>query len=315
MKRDMKQGSHQGASSLGLRRLAVFGLVSLMSACSVQTASVPAKPPLLGGPDVIVAQRDIGTLRMESASVFFWPVSDDAAVNRQTVSTVGRLSNEIDGLQRAMSSLQAKVEADLVDWKRVDCPGRFAIVPDGQSTTDLEEISEWRDVQSADSQTQKLHADCQDNQARRQAARPEQDRLREEQRTRVELIYTTIDKGYPEVVENLIPINSRGSQIRLLDRELRPGVRAAEVVLRDFVHERHRRQDLQAELRTTSQSLVFSIPEWSVDQTPTGRTFQFELGRNSDFLGFARWTGDVRLVDQDGRVVRVGSVKLEGTMN
>ena len=61
--------------------------------------------------------------------------------------------------------------------------------------------------------------------------------------------------------------------------------------------------------------LHFQLNELDKDRQPTGSVYQFTLERAADYLKeMARFTGDARLVDKDGKILRNGSFQLIGTV-
>ena len=280
--------------------------------CSVQNRSVVNQPPELNR-GLSTFSTEFGTIRPESMTVFLWPIQDEAQLT-QTIAKVSRASLELDRLSIKLDALASEKSQFEADFAALECVVKWAVLKEGEDPELIVWVSEWKpDAPVA----------CIENQNRRKELVKQIDVIGgQEQPAQVGQIYTALDPEYPTRVENMRSVNVKESRLVLA-----PTGEVA-VTLKDFLRKGNAQSNQPGvsssplgdihSVRYISQKkvLMFKVPEidW-IDgvATATGATWEFVLERAPDFLGRARFAGDIR-VTKDGVTLRTGTAKIEGRL-
>lgn len=277
--------------------------------CSVESLKVANNPPdLQRGLQTFSLEH--GSLRPESVSIFLWPRQNEFDF-ANTIAIVGRASAEIDrlslvlaGFGKEKASLEAAFAADkcVVDW---------AVLAEGEDPEFVEWVQEWKpDAPQA----------CKVNQDRRKSLLADIDKVGTvDQAAEIGKLYRALDPLYPSKIENIKSVNVKDSRLVIsLDGSVT-------ITLKDYL----RRGNTQSSVAGTStlphgkilgaqyissrKLLVFAVPELSETGEPTARLWKFYLERAPDFLGMARFVGDIQVYDGE-KLVRAGTAKIEGRL-
>ncbi len=296
-------------------RQRLVGLLSALiavvcaTACSVENLRFENNPPdLQRGLQTFSVEH--GSLRPESVSIFLWPLQSEAEF-ANTIATVGRASAEIDrlslvlaGFAKEKSSLESAFSDDkcVVDW---------AVLAEGEDPEFVEWVQEWKAG---------APEACLKNQERRKSILADIDRVGAvEQAGEIGKLYRALDPLYPSKVENIKSVNVKDSRLAI------NADGSVSITLKDYL----RRGNTQSSAPGTStmphgkivgaqyiasrKLLVFAVPELSEAGAPTSRIWKFYLERAPDFLGMARFVGDIQVFDGE-KLVRAGTAKIEGRL-
>jgi hypothetical protein len=306
------------SSMASLLKLAGITLVvGGMVGCSVRQASVSSRPPEIKR-EISQAAVESGMIKPESISFFFWPEGLSALQLRTIVNEVSSLSQTFDQYSKTIFQNTNTRDQLLAEFRSQECAARWSNLGPTDVAADIEYITSWKQATPDDLVGNEALQKCQKNQENRKDVTTKTDLVAEAQISVLKKIYVKIDADYPLNVVNWLSIeNPKNSKILIrdaseafrVDISIQNFMRKGNKVATDAKIEEQRISSASYDPQT--KSLRFSIPEISSAGASTGAHFEFELGRNSDFLGQARFTGDMRLV-RDGVVLRQGSAKIEG---
>lgn len=277
--------------------------------CSVESLKVQNGPPDLQR-GIQTFSKEYGTLRPESVSIFLWPRQNEHDF-ANTIATVGRASAEIDRLSVMLADFGKEKAALEAAFATDRCVVDWAVLADGEDPEFVEWVQEWKsDAPLA----------CKVNQERRKSLLADIDRVGTvEQAAEIGKLYRTLDPLYPSKIENIKSVNVKDSRLNI-----NPDGSVA-ITLKDYL----RRGNTQSSAATVStlphgkingakyiqsrRLLEFTVPELSETGDPTSRIWRFYLERAPDFLGMARFVGDIQVFD-GAKLVRVGTAKIEGRL-
>lgn len=304
-----------------------------LGACSVNTAVVVNQPPVIQ-PGLVKFDLEFGTLSPSSISLFYWPDNMTEEQTQATVKAVNTASGTLDVLASKMVDLGKMLGALRMEFKALDCSGKFAEVEDefGKDES-VPWVDKWREVPAvapvdpADASDPRYQdylkyveykkvvealTKCQTNQVSRGAVIDNVEKLQAMARQQVTIFENQIGK------ENIRNVNPKGTSISIQQQGL--GARV-EVTLAGFLSDSNVQstQDQpnkpgkiqMASYDIRARLLRFLVPELDGVGQPTGNQMLFLLERTPDFMGKARFSGDVRLM-KNGTVLRHGSAKFEG---
>ncbi len=279
------------------------------SGCSVENLKVENNPPNLQR-GLQAFSNEHGTLKPESISIFLWPVQSELEF-ANTIAIVGRASSEIDRLSLVLAGF-AKEKAELeAVFESEKCVANWAVLAPGEKPDFVVWVTNWKpDAPQA----------CISNQERRKFLLAGIDRVGAvEQSAEIGKLYRALDPLYPTKVENLKSVDVKGSRL-IIGQD-----GAVTITLKDYF----RRGNTQSSLPSTStvphgkilgaqyiaqrKLLVFAVPELTDAGEPTSRYWKFYLERAPDFLGMARFVGDIQVFD-GAKLVRAGTAKIEGRL-
>lgn len=287
------------------------GLAILLGACSAGQREVVNVPPTFGG-GVSGFALEEGVLKVESATMFLWPsVGEDELAS--VIALVQRNSAIVDHLTLAIVKLGKDREALEAQFAAEECVKKHAVLAADEDPEFVEWVAEWKpDAPES----------CRQNQDQRRQLVREVDRLAsQEQPKLIGAIYKAIDPGYPQRVENLLSMTPKDSMLVISSE------RASEVLFKDFRRKGNSQSSIagassaphgqvrQVIWRPELRVLRFSVPELDEQNHATGAVWNFTLERQADFLGRARFAGEIRILSPAGRVLRTGQLKLEGRLS
>lgn len=295
-------------SKASLMILSPLVLVAL-GGCSVENLKVENNPPdLKRGLQTFAIEH--GNLKPESVSIFLWPVQSESDFTN-TIATVGRASAEIDRLSLVLAGLSQQKSALEATFANDKCVVNWAVLAAGEDPEFVEWVSDWK-VDAPES--------CKTNQDRRKVLASEIDRVGAvDQTAEIGKLYRALDPLYPSKVENIKSVNVKDSRLTIAADG------SVTITLKDYL----RRGNTQSSAQGTStfphgkivgaqyisgrKLLVFAVPELTESGEPTARLWKFYLERAPDFLGMARFVGDIQ-VFENGKLVRAGTAKIEGRL-
>ncbi|HRK06243.1 MAG TPA: hypothetical protein PLZ57_00620 [Pseudobdellovibrionaceae bacterium] len=287
-----------------------FVALTLISCSAGQRDVVNVPPTFSGGVSGFALEE--GTFKIESATMFLWPaVGEDELAS--VIALVHRNSAIVDHLTMAIAKLGKDKEALETQFATEECVKKHAVLAADEDPEFVEWVAEWK----ADAPES-----CKQNQDQRRQIVREVDRLAsQEQPKLIGAIYKAIDPGYPQRVENLLSMTPKDSML-LISSE-----RASEVLLKDFRRKGNAQSSMpgassathgqvrQVIWRPELRVLRFSVPELDEQNRATGSIWNITLERQADFLGRARFAGEIRILSAEGRVLRTGQMKLEGRLS
>lgn len=285
------------------------GLALVLCGCEVNRRVVANEPPDLQR-GVNVFATEVGTLHA-GTTVFLWPRVGEAELT-ETIAKVNRASMEMDRLQVLVDKDQQQLKQLETTFAAAECVAKWADVPEGQTPDPGSWIETWKPGTP--------EAECIENQNQRKQLKESiasnGSGLASEQMVKLQ---TALDPDQSKV-ENMLSMGAKGSKITF-----KPDG-SVSVVLRDFiragvVHATEAKLSkpsaasaiLAAQYLPTRKLLVIHLPDIADGGKPTGLVWSFVLERAPDFLGQARFVGPA-LLQQDGKVVRFGTAKIEGLM-
>jgi hypothetical protein len=282
-------------------------LAAVSVACSVERHTVKNEPPTIKR-EVVSFENDFGTLKPESISLFLWPdgLSEEQAQN--LVRTVKSASIEIDRLTIELRNMAVKKAELELNFQTLDCVKQWAnLAPDADPEL-VDWVSKWKPLALDASNDQKeVRANCMRNQEERKSLAMSMDiNASNAQPMAMGVIFKSLDPLYPDKQENFKSIGIKGSKV-----VIHPA--GAVVTFADFLHEGNTQSTDLGTYDSKTKLLQFSFPEVSNDGKTTGAIFQFALERNPNFMDFARFAGDVKLV-KDGKTLRYGSAQIDGRL-
>lgn len=315
--------------------LMIVGAMGL-AACSVQNRTVANNPPEIKR-GLSTFDTDFGTLSPESISIFLWPEwSEEEA--REKVRLVNGASRELDRLVQEFHDVMGKKNALETEWNTEKCIVKWADLGEDDDPDLMDRVTKWKVLDLVSEvppvpETDPRYADyrkyqeylvstaalgkCKKNQdARDQLQSSMDENASTKQAEQQGLILKTIDPTFPEQV-NYKLVDPKGSKI-----VLKPGSEGSvEITLKNFLRPGNLQSTFSegpgqiedATYDSSTKLLKFSVPEIGEDGQLTGARYEFKMERTPDFLGKARFAGDVKLT-RGGTILRHGSAKFEGPL-
>jgi len=316
---------------------ALMGSAMGLTACSVQNRTVANNPPEIKR-GLSTFDTDFGTLSPESISIFLWPEWNEEEA-REKVRLVKGASRELDRLLQTGHEMKEKKTVLEGEWSVKQCVVKWAANLGEDDDPDLiDHVTKWKVLEPVPEvapvpETDPMYADyrkyqeylasatslreCQNNQDQRDQLQPLMDKnASTDQAEQQDIIFKTIDPTYPTQV-NYKSVDPKGSKI-----VLRPGSEGSvEITLKSFLRPGNLQSTFSegpgrieaATYDFSTKLLKFSVPEIDEEGQQTGAMYEFKMERAPDFLGKARFAGDVKLT-RGGQVLRHGSAKFEGPL-
>jgi hypothetical protein len=289
----------------------IFVLSVLVVGCSVQKTPVPSRPPDITGNNEVfeteygsIVQFGLGPL--DSVSVFLWPAGLTEEQARESVRTVNRASNTIDDFTQLMVEtkiLQATFQARQCETALQNPPEP---VEPGQPGYD-EYTARLQNYMIC----QKIAADIATNLPK----------IVEMENAK------TVDKARMDIVRTVGPqnfkaITNQGSSLSILevDGRMQVNITFADFLFAGYSPSTSLLEDDPKRIRNvvyipSRRILMFDVPEVDQNLNLTGAVYKFALERSRDFVGMARFKGDVNVVSANGSLLRTGSTQIQGCMS
>lgn len=333
-----------------IMKYSVLGFVTLglFAGCSAAERTVVNEPPAMPE-NVSSFQVEYGKLVPASITAFYWPDGMTEEQMREAARKVRAASLKIDEIVQKSTMIQ-KVEIPKLEgaFNAETCVEDWAAESGTIEGSSVAWVTAWKTltpvnavgpvseedphypdyVKYQEYVTKKKKLDgCQANQTQREGllnwlktASGEMDQAKL-------TIALTIDKD-PTHPENMKTVSVNGTEIVLKDGA--DGT-TADVTLKDFMLPGYSpsSQTADSPLKVYSASyiagrklLVFGVPELAPNPTPgpnaqpyvpTGAIIECALERGPDFLGMARFSGEMRL-KKDGAMLRYGSITITGPL-
>lgn len=286
---------------------------TVTTGCTVDVGDVRHRPPAI--PETVnttLDSKEFGTitfnddLDMDGISFFFWP---NGLIGKDLEDKVYSVNMESMAIDTEFETLRAGVRADEKAFAEKKCE-KFSTAP---GVTVRDEIA-WRELDVNSTEEDKvLFAEC-------KAAREHYTALTSEGYTKI--------AGHKEKIlkevgpENWQDVNKKTSSVAILavDQNVQVTVtlkigKITYSTLPEKVSGKPAQLITNAGYIVPRRLLHFQLNELDEDRQPTGSVYQFTLERAADYLKeMARFTGDARLVDKDGKILRNGSFQLIGTV-
>ena len=284
--------------------LCIASFLAALTACSVKTGIVPNRPPDI--PENVqgkLSSGEYGTLEMKEAagagiSLFFWPAGLNEEQVKDLVRGVNSISREMDSLAEFIALKLPAVRQAFVDE---NCAS-FAVTAD--ANIDTEQI-EWKPA--TDEASTAAIARCQEYQKQNAAPATYATKFQE-----------LLGKVGPE---NWKEVNKNTSQLVLNPPKKDAAFAPVTMKLKigNLVYSTAVETSLKisgAVYVPSRRILQFAYSELNADRKPTGAIYHATLERTQqDFLGLARFKGDVVLMSPSGQALRNGSIQILGQMN
>jgi hypothetical protein len=289
----------------------IFVLFASIVGCSVQKTPVPSRPPEIAGNNEVfeneygrIIQFGLGPL--DSVSVFLWPEDLTEEQARDSVRTVNRASNTIDDFTQLVVEtkiLQATFQAR-------QCEAALQNPPEP-----VEPGQPGYDEYAARLEN---HMICQKIATDIAANLPKIVEMEEAK---------AVDKARMDIVRTVGPqnfkgINDRGSSLSILEADgaLQVNITFADFLFPGYSPSTTLLEDDPKKIRNvvyvpSRRLLMFDVPEVDSALNLTGAVYKFALERSRDFVGMARFKGDVNIVSAEGALIRTGSTQIQGCMS
>ena len=299
-----------------------------LSGCGAKSHQVKNQPPVINFSEKPYSV-EYGTFNVKSISLFYWPEEseDQIEVAARNIKTS---ADTIDGYL----TKQAQFTVLVSGFVKLQCLQTFALQTQDQLGSPIPWVIQWKplpeivavapvpedDPQYQNYQdylkalaSQKLLADCQDNQAKRM---PLFKWLATEGAAQAmaakAAIADAVDPVKPAV--NMLSATADGSTITITATPQGPQV---DVTIQDFIMKGYSPSTKPSSVMPAAIAGAAFIPDrrllvFGVADASTGgkRHFEVALERGPDFLGMARFSGQFSLVDSNKQVLRIGSISI-----
>jgi hypothetical protein len=285
--------------------------------CTVDVGVVPSRPPQIPATvQTAMETSEFGTINfqddldMDGISFFLWPENLAGKELEERVFEVNRSSMAID---EEFATLRKGVRQQEAMFRVRSCE-KYSTTP---GVTVRDEIA-WRELDANTS---------------------DEDKIQFEECKASKATYSDMTtNGYAKIAalkenillkvgpENWRDVSKKNSSLSILpsrdQAQVTLTLRLGKIVYSTLTE---KASGKPAQLITGSEYIVprrllrFQMNELDEKRQPTGSVYHFELERAGDFLTaayepIARFTGDVRLVNGEGKVVRNGSFQINGAM-
>lgn len=329
-------------------KTSILGWVAFtaIAGCSVENRTVLNEPPQI--PTNVAssdARPQFGVLTPKSITIFYWPEGQTEEQRRVASRKVTAASIKIDTIaframeyQRAVPGLEYKfTELNCIeDWADPDHVYRGQRVDRVEKWKTLDPVAEVPPVGAMDprypdyvkyreylGKKQVLDA-CIANQTQRESMMSWLQAAPAEQQAAEIEVAATIDKD-PTRPVNMKTVSAVGSSIVLQPEGNGP---TAVVTLKDFMVPGYspstdaadgQPKVYQASYIASRKLLTFGIPEIVLDVSsgsvnPSGAIIECALERGPDLSGMARFSGEIKLKDKTGKVLRDGRISITGEL-
>jgi hypothetical protein len=248
------------------------------------------------------------------------------------VKTVKDASANLDQLTVELQTMGMKKVQLEKEFEAKQCITTWADLEPGDDPDTIDWVTKWK-APPIDATERASYDFCVSNQDSRRALVAAMDEnVSVKQRQSLGVIFKTLDPGYPSKIENYKSISAKGSKL-----VLRPGLDGSvsvEITFKDFMRPGNTQstesvapanadavtkqkamahQIVGARYNVATKLLTFAVPELDEQGMPTGAMFHFAMERNPDYMGMARFMGDMALV-KNGVVLRYGSAAIAGVL-
>jgi hypothetical protein len=308
-------------------------LMGICHGCAVEHDQVQNRPPLIKK-GLSTFESQFGTLKPETFSFFFWPQGLSEVQTEALAKKVNSLSMQIDSLTISLHDMVEQKTSLEGDFASLKCILKWANLGPGDDPDLIVWVTDWKT--SADATELAAIQVCQNNQDTRKDLVSKIDHNTSvDQPLLIVQIYKALDPGYPDTVENSKTINAPDSKIAIIaPPEIAKGATKSapstsnvntavvKISLKDFVLKGYSpatdskgvEHITNANYNLDTNLLTFDVPEVDSAKNPTGMTYRFALERVPNIAGYARFKGDVFLLNGEKKT-RVGSAKIDAKMS
>jgi hypothetical protein len=281
--------------------LSILGL----SACSVKQERVKNEPPVIQK-NVQPFATSFGNFPITQASVFLWPAGMSEEQAQSIVRQVNAASLEVDNISLELTAMNEETTKLLAKWTEQACVEKWSAEYDEFE----EQVNSWKTSENPDEQ--KLIKACADNQERRKAITGEIAPKAAAVGALSEKVDRLVDPD-PNKIENKKSIRMATSLLEILETDagVKVNVKLDGFLSPTYSPSTENGQILNANFDINRRLLSFMVPEVNADNQPTGLIYVFLMERAPDLGQRARFSGDVRIVDQAGKILRYGSVRFD----
>jgi hypothetical protein len=295
-----------------MKNILISTLSILVVGCSVQKSKVPLRPPSITGNNEVF-EMEYGSITrfglgpIDSISVFLWPEGLNEEQARQSVRTVNRASNKIDEFTALV--VETKIMQATFQMRQCETALQNPPTPVAQGEPGYEEyLAALQNFQVC----QKISNDISVNLPK----------IVEMERAQV------VDQAKTDIAMTVGPqnfkiVNNAGSSLSISEVEgaaPRVDVTLADFLVPGYSPSTNLEEDDMKRIRNviyipSRRVLMFDVPEVDLNLNLTGAFYRFAMERSRDFVGMARFKGDVNLISSDGALLRTGSVQIQGCMS
>ncbi len=295
-----------------LFQVVLTGLVLLLAltGCSVETGTVPSRPPVILG-NVTKLDDEAGkvALTKDNMSVFFWTAGLNEDEARAEIRKVNSASVRVDMARVKLKPLTEKVAALTTAFQEKTC---LELAAEGGADEIEEVVNVWKELPADHADYERLK-ECQRTQDERAVAVQKVDELRSEFAEALGEIKTTVGNDWKDV-----DAGEAGGSYFVIPRALvkSQGPVPVKIQLVNFEFEGNTLStEASGDLQIRNAAYLFGprvlVFEFN-DNKNKGLVYKFQLERSEDYMGMARFKGDVRLHDASGKIVREGSAQFQG---